>query len=123
MAAKGTDVGIAFDDAMSGALDGMADRVLAAAKMIASTEAVQLKSYMQRKRPWTDRTGAAKARLDATVSSPNSHTVRITLSHGVNYGVFLELAHGAKYAIIKPTIKRRGPEVYEAFNKFIEKLG
>lgn len=123
MAAKGTDIGIDFEDGLSGKLDDMAARVLAAAKMIASTEAVQLKSYMQRNRPWVDRTGEAKKRLDATVSSPNSHTVRITLSHGVNYGVFLELAHGAKHAIIKPTIKKRGPEVYEAFNKFIEKLG
>ena len=123
MATKGSDVGINFEDGLSGKLDDMAARVLAAAKMIASTEAVQLKSYMQRKRPWTDRTGAAKARLDATVSSPNSHTVRITLSHGVNYGIFLEKAHGAKYAVIKPTIKKRGPEVYDSFNKFIDKLG
>lgn len=123
MATKGSDVGINFEDGLSGKLDDMAARVLAAAKMIASTEALQLKSYMQRNRPWVDRTGEAKRRLDATVSSPNSHTVRITLSHGVNYGIFLEKAHGAKYAIIKPTIKKRGPEVYDAFNKFLEKLG
>ena len=111
-----------YEDKLTPELEDMKPRVLVAAKMLASTEAMKLQGYMQRKRPWTDRTGEAKRRLSATVSTPNEHLVRITLSHGVDYGKWLELAHGAKYAIIKPTIKKEGPAVYKAFGDFLDEL-
>lgn len=117
---------ISFDVDPSPVVENLEDfkaRVLAGAKMIAITEASVLKGYMQRNRPWVDRSGEAKRQLDAVVSTPNDHTVRITLSHGVTYGKYLELAHGAKYAIIKPTIQKKGPGVYNKFNNFLNKLG
>lgn len=117
-----TDMSLDFEDAVSDKLENMAARVLVAAKMLASTEATKLQGHMQRKRPWTDRTGEAKRRLRATVSTPNDHLVRITLSHGVSYGKYLEFAHEAKYAIIAPTIKKQGPGVYKRFQGFIDEL-
>lgn len=117
-----TDMSLDFEDALSGELAEIAGRALVAAKMLASTEATKLQGYMQRKRPWTDRTGEAKRRLRADVSTPNDHLVRITLSHGVDYGKWLELAHEAKYAIIAPTIKKQGPGVYKRFQGFINEL-
>lgn len=115
-------VSLDFEDEVTPELDSMKGRLLAAVKMLASTEATKLQGYMQRKRPWTDRTGEAKRRLSATVSTPNDHLVRITLSHGVDYGKWLELAHEGKYAIIKPTIKKQGPGVYKRFHGFLDEL-
>lgn len=103
-------------------LEQLKPRVMAAVEMLQKTNAAKLKSYMQRNRPWTDRTGEAKRRLDAVVSKPDDHTVRITLSHGVDYGKWLELAHEAKYAIIRPTIKKEGPDIYDEFQNFLEKV-
>ena len=121
MATKAS-LSLSFDDEMTSGIDDLKGRTLAAAKMLASTEAVKLESYMKRNRPWTDRTGLAKTRLSAVVTTPNDHTVRITLAHGVSYGKWLELANAKKYAIIKPTIDKQGPGVYDSFNNFLSKL-
>ena len=110
------------NDNISPALDGASEKLLAAVKMLASTEAIDLRSYMQKNRPWKDRTGKAKASLNVVVTQPNDTTVRITLSHGVSYGKWLEMAHGGKYGIIKPTIEKRGPHVMQCFDGLMAKI-
>lgn len=103
-------------------MDKMGTKIGAAVLMYAATKAVQLESEMKLRRPWTDRTGMAKARLTAKVSQPSSEIVRITLAHGVNYGIWLELAHGKNYAIIGPTIQREGPRVIEDMHGLMDKI-
>ena len=88
----------------------------------ATTKAVELQCRMQQNRPWTDRTGKAKATLSAKVSQPSATTVRITLAHGVDYGIWLELAHAKKYAIIEPTIRLEGPRVVKEMAKLMDKM-
>lgn len=90
--------------------------------MFASTKAMELESYMKNNRPWTDRTGMAKTTLNARVSQPSSNKVRIILAHGVSYGMWLELAHGGKYNIIKRTIDTEGPKVLKSFTGLMAKL-
>lgn len=103
-------------------IDKMSVKMGALILMYASTKASRLKFEMQNKRPWTDRTGMAKARLDANVSQPNKEVVRITLSHGVSYGVWLELAHQKNFAIIGPTIQSEGPKITTELSGIMEKL-
>lgn len=57
---------------------------------------------MKMSAPWTDRTGNARNGLHAGVMVGRDE-FRLFLSHGVDYGVFLELAHGGNYAIVRPT--------------------
>lgn len=90
--------------------------------MYSVTKASEIQEKMKTNRPWTDRTGMAKARLSADVSQPNSNTIRITLSHGVDYGIWLELANGKNYAIIAPTIREEGPRIVEDLNNLMSKL-
>lgn len=92
-------------------LFGMENKLGAAILMYASTKAVECESYMKINRPWVDRSFKAKNSLNAKVSQPNNHTVRITLAHGVDYGIWLEIAHEKKYSIIGPTINAKGPEI------------
>lgn len=103
-------------------LDKMSVKLGAVVLMYASTKASELQSKMKLNRPWTDRTGMAKALLNAKVSQPNKSTIRITLAHGVNYGIWLELAHGKNYAIIAPTIREEGPRIVEDMNNLMSKL-
>ena len=103
-------------------IDKMSTKIGAVILMYAITKAGYLKSKMKQNRPWTDRTGLAKARLDVKVSQPNSHTVRMTLSHGVDYGIWLELAHGKNYAIIAPTIRDEGPRIVSDMKDLMSKL-
>lgn len=90
--------------------------------MYANTKAPQLEAYMKLHRPWTDRTGMAKATLNARVSQPKETVVRITLAHGVDYGIWLELAHNKNYAIIGPTINTQGPVVESELANIMSKL-
>lgn len=103
-------------------LDKMSVKLGAVILMYAATKASELQAKMKMNRPWTDRTGMAKALLNAKVSQPDSKIVRITLTHGVEYGIWLELAHGKKYAIIAPTIREEGPRIVEDLNNLMSKL-
>lgn len=116
-------MGIEFKDlAPLEKLEALKPRIIPAVKALAEAQAVELESYMKRKRPWTDRTGRAKLGLSATVSQPSETMFRITLSHGVTYGKWLELANEKKYAIIKPTIDTKGKESYKVFQDFMDKV-
>ena len=103
-------------------LDKMSVKLGAVILMYSATKASEIQAKMKINRPWTDRTGMAKALLSAKVSQPNDNTVRITLSHGVNYGIWLELAHEKNYAIIAPTIREEGPRIVEDLNNLMSKL-
>ena len=103
-------------------LDKVSVKLGALILMYSSTKAAKLKADMQINRPWTDRTGMAKARLDTVVSQPDNNTVRITLSHGVSYGIWLELAHEKNYAIIGPTIQREGPKITDELKGIMDRI-
>ncbi len=103
-------------------LDKMSTKLGALILMYAATKASELEGKMKQNRPWTDRTGMAKAMLNAKVSQPSKNVVRITLAHGVDYGIWLELAHGANYAIIAPTIRQEGPRIVSDLGDIMSKL-
>lgn len=96
---------------LSKKLDVMGPKLAALILMYSATKANKIESSMKTKRPWRDRTGYAKQRLTASVSEPEEGVVRITLAHGVDYGIWLELAKEKKYAIIEPTINEEAPKI------------
>lgn len=90
--------------------------------MYAATKASELEATMKINRVWTDRTGMAKTTLNAKVSQPSSEVVRITLAHGVDYGMWLEIAHNKNYAIIGPTLEKEGPKLTQDLQNLMSKL-
>lgn len=108
---------------LSNKLIAMNTRADAAVRMFAEQGATKLQGYAQRKARWTDRSGNARQRLHAYVSATNSG-YRITLAHGVEYGIWLELAHGKRYAIIPESINYVGStEIMPAYERFLERIG
>lgn len=104
-------------------LERMSTRADAAVKVFAEQGATTLQSHAKTNAPWTDRTGNARTRLNAYVSAM-ANGYRITLAHGVEYGIWLELAHEKKYAIIDKTINYVGTfEIMPAFERFLERIG
>lgn len=71
--------------------------------------------------PWTDRTGNARNGL-AAFSGKTARGHAIFLTHSVDYGIFLEVKQGGKYAIILPTIKEYAPKVMGTLNKILNRL-
>lgn len=103
-------------------LDKMSVKLGAMLLMYAATKASELQAKMKLNRPWTDRTNMAKTMLNAKVSQPDKDTIRITLAHGVDYGIWLELAHGKNYAIIAPTVREEGPRIISDLNNLMSKI-
>ncbi len=90
-----------------------ADRVVAAVKALADYLAQMLQAEMRTNAPWTDRTGNARSGLFSVAEETSKTLVTIYLSHGhtIYYGVWLEVCHGGKYAIIEPTSQRNLPVI------------
>lgn len=94
----------------------------AAVEMYAKNQSKMLESYAKQKAPWTDRTGMARKSLNATTEK-KENGIRITLAHGVDYGLWLELAHEKRFAIVKPTIELKGNDVLKGYENLLGKIG
>ena len=106
-----------------GGMEDMYDRLNTAVGVLAEQGAIKMQNSAKKNAPWTDRTGTARRRLSGT-TAPISNGWRITLAHGVYYGIYLELAHERRFAIIQQTIDRVGyGEIMPAFNRFMDRLG
>jgi hypothetical protein len=107
---------------ISNKLGDIGKRFDAAMQMKCSTAANQLESYAKENRPWTDRTGHARQRLKGSFGSEGQNNYRIVLAQCVDYGLWLELAHEKKYAIVEPTIRLQSQEIFNDFQDFFSKL-
>ena len=107
---------------LSSNLDKMSTKLGAVVLMYSATKASEIESKMKINRPWADRTGMAKALLSARVSRPDTSTIRITLSQGVNYGIWLELAHEKRFAILAPTVRDEGPKLVDDLGNLMGRL-
>lgn len=107
---------------IQGNMEEMYSRLNTAVGVLAEQGAVKMQSSAKKNAPWTDRTGAARGRLSGT-ASPIPKGWRIKLAHGVSYGIYLELAHERRFAIIQQTVDRVGyGEIMPAFNRFMDRL-
>lgn len=92
-----------------------------AIRMYAQEGAKKFENYAKLNRPWTDRTGHARQRLTGYIETNPTNT-RVYISHGVDYGKYLELAHEKKYAILLKTVIMCADEVLDGFDNLISKL-
>lgn len=109
-----------FNDLVEG-LNQFDSKAEAAMAMYVDTAALTMQSYMRDNAPWVDRTGQARQRLTATAFKVSSG-YQIALAQGVDYGVFLELAHEKRFAIIQPTITSEGPRIMAGFQNLLGRL-
>lgn len=108
-------------------LEGMANfetRAHAAMYAYAETSAKKLESNAKANRPWTDRTGHAKQRLHGDMKEIPGTGFQLSLAHGVDYGIWLELAHEKRFAIIDKTIEYVGTfEIMPGWENLLDRLG
>jgi hypothetical protein len=81
----------------------------------------ELVEYARSNAPWEDRTGDARSGLDAEFYG-DEDAVGITLYHSVDYGVWLEIRWGGRYAIILPTVEAMGPKLLKAMERMMDKI-
>jgi hypothetical protein len=98
-------------DDLGEAIEEYGDRVLVAIFAVAQYFAQDCQDEMRVMAPWDDQTGNARSGLFSAVERAAADIVDIYLSHGhtIEYGKYLELAHGGTYAVIMPTIEANLP--------------
>ena len=92
---------------LADAIDRYGDRVLQTVAAIAQYAATQMQNDAKAHAAWTDRTGNARTGLFGTSEADFAEkVVTIYLSHGatIDYGVWLELAHSGRYAVVMRTM-------------------
>jgi hypothetical protein len=88
---------------------------VAAAGALATSFSPKLEAHAKRHAPWTDRTGNARQTLFSVVDVQKDKVI-LYLSHGVEYGVFLELCNEGRYAIVMKTLQAHYPQVKQAMD-------
>jgi hypothetical protein len=78
-------------------------------RRVAEARAAEMENWAKANAPWQDRTGNARAGLNSFVKDSPGVVAEIVIQHGVDYGVWLEIAHGGRFAIIAKTIDTYGP--------------
>ena len=87
-----------------------------AIRMYAQEGAKKFENYAKQNRPWADRTGHARQRLTGSVETLSDRT-RIHIGHGVDYGIYLELANQKRFAILQKTVNTVSPEILKGFKE------
>ena len=103
-------------------IKGLAEREIktrAALGLYADTVAKKMESHAKSNKPWIDRTGRAKQSLNSSWKWVGD-VARVELSHGVDYGVYLEFCNEKRYAIIKPTIDTISPQAIRGLNNILK---
>lgn len=100
--------------ALRASLDRMRETQLFRMQSYAQTAAKELEAEAKAGAPWTDRTAAARTGLNGSAMRSGS-IITITLRGSVRYMVYLELAHGKKWAILWPTMQSNAERIMQGF--------
>jgi hypothetical protein len=98
-------------------------------RQVMERESTKVQDYARNNAPWHDQTGNARNGLFAIYDSDTLHSLngestihRITLSHSVPYGIWLEVRWAGRYAIIVPTIQHYGAKIMDSIRGLISRL-
>lgn len=100
------------------AVEQYGERVLTAVAAVAGRMATIMQNSARSQAPWTDRTGNARSGLFGTTELAQKMVI-LYLSHSaaLDYGIWLELANGGRYAIIMRTMEAHLPELREMLDE------
>lgn len=90
-------------------------------KMYAQTAAKRMEGDAKSQARWTDRTGHARQRLIGYVTD-ESTGIRVNLAHGVDYGLWLEVANEKRFAIVEPIVRLSAPFILESYTNLLNKM-
>lgn len=107
--------GVAWQNVEStaAAIDDWADDVLRNLHDKVDSIAEEIEQYMKANRPWEDRTFAAVEGLQCVVVWQDDEHFTLMLGHGedVEYGIWLEVRWGGRFAIVVPTAEYYAPRL------------
>lgn len=102
-------------------LEAYNDRTIAGLEIVSKSAAKQMEAYAKKNAKWTDRTGNARQKLTGDAYWVDPKTLETVIAHQMDYGVWLELAMGRKYAILEEALNNVAPDLLKAYEKLVGK--
>ncbi len=94
-------------------------KTIAALALYGDSVAKDMEAYAKTNRPWTDRSSSARDRLKGD-SQTMGTMVRCSISHGVDYGIYLEMCNEGRYRVLKPTIDAIAPKAIKGLDRIFK---
>lgn len=88
--------------------------------VLLDTAAKKMASWAKMNRRWTDRTSRARTGMVGYAYWESKSVVAAVVAHTVDYGVYLELAHQRKYAILEQALEEHKEEIQEAVKEVLK---
>lgn len=101
-------------------LENVNGRLFEALRIISHSASQQMQAYAQANAKWIDRTGNARQKLKGDAYWKNSKVLETVIVHQMDYGVWLELAMGKKYAILDEAMQSAAPELIRQYKRLVE---
>lgn len=102
-------------------IKSMQDKTRSSLRIIADSAAKAMEDYAKNNARWTDRTGNARQRLQGSTRWDEEALIA-AISHNVDYGMWLELCNGKKYAILEEALNSQAQNLLEAYQRFLNQL-
>lgn len=93
-------------------------RMSFALESYAKAGGAKMVKYAKQNAPWENRTRAARDGIAYKTEWETATRLRLNLTSGVNYGIYLEFvnyAHKGRLSIWWPTINRHSSEIYQGW--------
>lgn len=88
-----------------------AERLMATLGKLGQVIVAQLVTDTKATAPWADRTSNARQTLHGRALLTASF-LQLILSHGVDYGIWLEVKNGGRFGIVVKTMKAQAPRIF-----------
>ena len=90
--------------------------------ILCEVAAAKMEEYAKDEAIWIDRTSNARQKLIGQAYYVTMDQVQIAVSHQMDYGIWLELAHGRDYAILEAAIEENIDELLNSIKRLIGRL-
>lgn len=118
-----SDVDLSWDlSEFDSGINFMQTRFQSALLMLAEITSVKMEEYAKDEAIWINRTGNARQGLRGDAYYVTKDQIEIVLSHQVEYGIWLELAHDRNYAILEEAIEENIDQLYSAIKRLIMRV-
>jgi hypothetical protein len=105
------------DDTLSPALRVFAERIDGMIATATEFKTSRAEEYAKSNAPWTDQTSNARNGIGAVAEHSPGKRHSIVVYHSVNYGIWLEVRHAGRNAILMPTAIVVGRELMDMIGR------
>lgn len=110
-----------FEDLAKKLEQGVSPKASAALYILLETMGKKMENYARTRSIWQNRTGDARRYLTGGALA-DKDSISAFVSHGVWYGIYLELAMQRKYAILEKAVKAYEKETTQNIIEFLQKI-